>query len=293
MERKYLIYRLTAPSGKMYVGLTMQTLKVRWQGHVKRAKTTKNHPLYNAINKYGPEAFLVESVEDNLTKAEASAREKYHISILPIGLRYNISDGGETDGEMGGKIFWAEMDANPEKKAEYVKKLPKIKKDNDWTNYPALAKANAEWRSANPKKAYKMATRAIRIANSAKPESEVKEPRSLKDRLLWKHRRDLATQRSVTKVWAERSEEKKSEIFDKISKAHLKNWEGSSKEKRRKITEKARSSIDRSVQGPAASAGIKNFWAELKKDPEKYKEYMAIRTASLNETNKRKKNENL
>ena len=51
--------------------------------------------------------------------------------------------------------------------------------------------------------------------------------------------------------------------------------------------------MDRKVQGAAASKGLKGFWAEIKKDPERYAAYMASRNKTLLETLERKKNANL
>lgn len=292
MDRKYSIYKLTSPSGGVYVGLTMQTVKVRWQCHVKKAKKVYNHPLYNAIRKHGACSFIVETLVSKLTEKEAQEAEKKHIAEIPLEHRYNISDGGETDGTIGGKLFWEFMENNPEEKVLYLAKFSKIKSDDDWSDYEAMSIAALDWRKSNPRESYKASARALRIANRNRPE-KIADTRTLKERLLWKHRRDLATQRSVTKVWAERSKEDKELIFSKISESHKSNWLKVAKEDRPAMTEKARSSIDRKKQGAAASKGIKQFWIDLKNDPERYTAYIEQRKITLFETLKRKKNENV
>ncbi len=66
-----------------------------------------------------------------------------------------------------------------------------------------------------------------------------------------------------------------------------------SESERRAVTEKARASIDRKKQGAAASAGIKRFWEELRKDPDRYQEYIGRRTGTLKRKLKERCNENV
>lgn len=292
MDRNYEVYKLTSPSGKYYIGLTRQGVHKRWLCHIKRAKTSINHPLYNSLRKNGHESFLVEVLEAGLTEKEAVGREKFHIALSPIELRLNISDGGETNGAFGAKTFWNRMQANPVEKAEYLKKLSDVKLATDWSDYKDMSNKAQQWRRLNPKKAYKLAMRGVRIANRSRPLRPKKE-RTLKDRLLWRHRRDLATQRMVTEVWAKRTDAEKKVIFDKIgAKASERNAKKDPSVRKAEMV-RAREGIDRKKQGAAASIGIKQFWADLKKDPIKYSEYIEARRKTLKQTNDRKKNENL
>lgn len=53
------LYKLTSPSGKIYLGITTKTLDQRWKQHIKESRRSKNYTLHNAIRKYGAEAFIV------------------------------------------------------------------------------------------------------------------------------------------------------------------------------------------------------------------------------------------
>lgn len=233
MERKFSVYKLISPSGGIYVGLTSYSIWIRWQNHVKRSKKSYNHPLYNAIRKYGKESFWIISLASELTKQKAENLEIEFIAKVPENLSYNLSKGGESDGAEGSRIFWQRIKQNPIEYKKYIAKLSASAlgfSDNCHEGFK-------RWRTENPKEAHRIARRNWRMHNrnhKKKPESE----RSLKEKLLWKHRRDLATQRAVTKVWANRTEEQKEKVCENISKAHV------------------------------------NFWVELKKDPVKYQKFI-------------------
>jgi len=294
----YSIYCITSPSGKAYIGLTGSKITERWRQHVKRAYCEyRNHPFYNAVRKYGPDNFSIILLDSANTKQEAQRLEMFHIANHDPDKLYNLSPGGEADGEFGAMKFWGDINKDPERKEAYIKKLSETKLKNDWTNYPQLSEKAKEWRSNNPKKAYKLSRRAIRIANKAQQEKLakiVKIERDRKDFLRWKYDRSKATHLSVTQVWANRTEEEKALIFKKSSDSHKANWSKiTDPNERSKKTQAARNAIDREKQGPAASKGIKNFWAELKADPERYRAYIEARTASLMKTLEVKKHESL
>lgn len=286
MERKYThydIYKLTSPSGRFYIGLTKMGVKERWGKHITRAfKENHNHPLYNAIRKYGPDTFKVEVIDEANGKEEAQRLEMQHIADAPKELLYNLSPGGEADGEYGSAVFWARMNADPVAKEEYLRKLSESKKENDWTDYANMTEKFKQWRKDNPKESYKLSYRAIRLARRADKRTP-KEPdnRTLKEKLLWKHKRGTAVQKNTIAQWANLSDEEREIMGRKISEAQLARMADLSKEDKQKMTEKARASIDRKKQGEAASKGIKKFWEDLRKDPERYAEYMAKRTESL------------
>lgn len=295
MERKFSVYMLTSPSGGMYVGITSTKMKDRWRGHLRLYKSDINHPLYNAMRKYGPDSFSTRILHKNLTKEQAFELEILHISAIPKGFRYNIAAGGEGNTE-GSYKFWAKMNANPELKKVFLAKLSAIKKANDWSDYKTLAEQHLAWRKQNPKIAYRLSHRAIRIANKSqqgKRNTPPADTRSMIEKLRWKHNRSKATHLSAKALWARRTEEEIKDVSAKISKSAKERMAGKTAEEKAEITRRARAGIDRSKQGPAASKGIKNFWIELKKDPVKYKTYMDARTASLLKTLNKAKNENL
>jgi predicted GIY-YIG superfamily endonuclease len=140
----YKIYKITSPSGKSYIGYTGDKLTKRWYAHKRKAikEPDYNHPFYNAIRKYGPDSFTVETIYECTTLEEAFSLEIKAISEHEN--LYNISSGGSTDAEIGGKIFWEDINSNPKKRKKYLKKLSKVKLDRDWSDYLALSKAALE-----------------------------------------------------------------------------------------------------------------------------------------------------
>ena len=115
------------------------------------------------------------------------------------------------------------MNADPEAKAAFIKKLSDRKKQNDWTDYDSLLLNSQKWRHEHPKEAYRMSYRAIRIArrqNGQDPPCFLRtDNRTLKERLISKYRQHEKRSTAVKLVWQERSEEEKAVIAEKISKA--------------------------------------------------------------------------
>lgn len=90
------IYVITCiPTGKKYVGLTVQTLANRFAQHLRRCNNYKTCPkLGYAINKYGRDAFIVEELE-RCSLASLGEREIFWIDKLNTfrdGL--NLTSGG-------------------------------------------------------------------------------------------------------------------------------------------------------------------------------------------------------
>lgn len=221
MDGEYKIYRITSPSGKYYIGLTKMAVSERWRKHRNRAYIEKrNHPFYNAVRKYGHENFIVETIDFAPNKKAAQKLESKYIADAPEEELYNLSPGGEADGETGAKIFWDRINRDPKAKKRYLEKLSNVKLSNDWTDYEQLGKRNREWRKENPKEAWKLTYRGLRLARKVNGTKEVKEE-PLKVRLMRKHKWDeyksAITKRTVTKVWVERSDEEKAAIGAKIS----------------------------------------------------------------------------
>lgn len=90
------IYKITNDiNDKVYVGKSEYSIQKRWKEHLKDSKKRKNEkrPLYNAMNKYGPEHFFIELVEetDNL-----SEREQFWIDYYDAYYNgYNGTKGGD------------------------------------------------------------------------------------------------------------------------------------------------------------------------------------------------------
>lgn len=278
----YTIYKLTSPSGKFYIGLTKAPLKERWRQHVKRADVRgDNHPLYNAIRKYGADEFTVEAVDSAPDKPSAQKLEQDWIARFGAEILYNLSPGGEADGETGSRLFWAAMAADPVAKAKYLGKLSAAKLANDWSDYAAMSQQSGQWRKENPKLAYYAAYRAQRIARRGMPPAKA-DVRTLKERLMWKHARSQKTRENAFALWARRTDSEKKAVADSISLSAKARWASiTNSQVRAQKTAAARAAIDREKQGAAASVGLKKFWADLKADPIRYAAYMSNRTASL------------
>lgn len=297
MDRKYSIYKITSPSGKCYIGLTSLTVLKRWYSHCSLANRNKNHPFHSAIRKYGQENFIIETLFSDLTKEQAQEKEIEHIALIPKAMSYNLSKGGEADGAEGSRIFWAKVNSDPIYKAKYLKNLSEGLKKGKSRDYVMIVASAKKWRKDNPKLAWKLTYRGLRLANKA---NSVKfadlnrpEERTLKSRLLHKFKPNKISQINVTKVWANRNEKTKKEIFSKISDTLKEKNKSLSAEEKMAMVSKARSCIDRSIQGPAASAGIKKFWVDLKADPVRFKAHMDAKTKKMMETRNKEKNENV
>lgn len=92
----YCVYKHTTPSGKSYIGITMNDPQRRW-GHGTNYRTNKY--FSNAIKKYGWENISHEVIYQGLTKEEACEKEKELIAKFRTCERdhgYNLTSGGES-----------------------------------------------------------------------------------------------------------------------------------------------------------------------------------------------------
>ena len=93
-----IIYKITSPSNRIYIGQTINSVEKRWTEHIEDAhRSYKNHckVLNKAIRKYGHKNFIIEIVEEcrdeDLDIKEIEYIEKYN-SQIPNGM--NIKLGG-------------------------------------------------------------------------------------------------------------------------------------------------------------------------------------------------------
>ena len=94
MGPRGIIYKITSPSGKVYVGQTMRSFETRVAEH--KSKTSNCTALKNAINKYGDE-MKYEIIEEDVPQEHLDDREIHWIShsnsLAPGG--YNLNTGGQ------------------------------------------------------------------------------------------------------------------------------------------------------------------------------------------------------
>lgn len=95
---QHCVYRIVcSATGKTYIGLTKAGAEKRFRAHKYLARKGASGALYNAIRKYGPEAFAVEVIATGLTAAQAQSLEIETIALentrTPNG--YNLAKGGE------------------------------------------------------------------------------------------------------------------------------------------------------------------------------------------------------
>lgn len=94
MDTKFYVYKHTSPSGKSYVGISLNPEK-RWasgRGYV------NNYRFARAINKYGWDAFTHEILYENLSIEEAKAIERKLIdemNLTDFRCGYNLREGGD------------------------------------------------------------------------------------------------------------------------------------------------------------------------------------------------------
>ena len=95
--KTFTVYKHTSPSGKVYIGITMQTLTARW-GRGGSGYAHSPH-FMAAIQKYGWDSIVHEVIAEGLSQAEAEQLEvelisKYKATDAAHG--YNIELGGST-----------------------------------------------------------------------------------------------------------------------------------------------------------------------------------------------------
>lgn len=95
-----LVYKITFPNGKVYVGQTSCTLEARKSDH-EYDSTYKKYahlPLYKAINKYGKDTLVWEVLIDNLSDEAANIWEQHYITLSNSSSKdkgYNRTSGGK------------------------------------------------------------------------------------------------------------------------------------------------------------------------------------------------------
>jgi len=93
----YIYKIINKENGKIYIGKTLSTVEERWKRHCLdyTKERCEKRPLYSAMNKYGTDCFLVETVEE-CNEDILSEREKYWIEYYgSFKNGYNATIGGD------------------------------------------------------------------------------------------------------------------------------------------------------------------------------------------------------
>jgi len=94
----YIVYKLTSPSNKSYIGVTTRTFEQRLNEHTKRAYLDKNDHIwfYQAIRKYGIDNFTIEILRNDITdKKVLEDTEIFYINLYnTYNNGYNMDRGG-------------------------------------------------------------------------------------------------------------------------------------------------------------------------------------------------------
>lgn len=95
MMKKHVVYKITSPSGKVYIGIT-GNIRNRFRIYQNKQKPLyKQHKLCKSILKYGFDSFKKEIIYEGLTIEEAYSREIEEIKkYKDQKISLNISDGG-------------------------------------------------------------------------------------------------------------------------------------------------------------------------------------------------------
>jgi group I intron endonuclease len=138
-----IIYTLTnRTNGKQYVGKTQETAQKRFRQHCRDVKKGSETAIHRAIRKYGPEAFLVETIDTANTKEELNQKEREWISKLGTFGVYNMTPGGEGTGH---KISEETKRKLREKRLAYIEANPECRQQSaEWGKLAVLTDAGRQ-----------------------------------------------------------------------------------------------------------------------------------------------------
>ncbi|MDE1906812.1 MAG: GIY-YIG nuclease family protein [Rhodospirillales bacterium] len=297
----YKVYRITSPSKKCYIGITSQPIAKRWAGHVRRAlKENINHPFSNAIRKYGKESFTFKILETVETADEAKEAEIYYIFEFDSTNRdkgYNVSKGGDYDGQSGGKKFWEEIRKNPDIYELYIENLKEgIRLSIPNRDYSKVKEQKAKWREENPEL---FEEQIIKLRSgllewqSKNPEVYARQKREAGislSKYFVKHLAEIqpkvtagvkkyfenpqaieAHSKRVAATWASYSEEDRQGRIAAAAQGHKEHYakmDSETKEERDKQLADARKNIDHEKRKRNQKIAMQNYWT-----PERKKEF--------------------
>ena len=93
------IYKSTSPTGEIYIGQTINTIKKRWDYHLYKASYGSNMIISQNIRRFGSDAFTIEMLEeapnDKLNELEIEYISANN-SIFPNGLNFTRGGGAQS-----------------------------------------------------------------------------------------------------------------------------------------------------------------------------------------------------
>lgn len=111
-----LVYKVTFPNDKCYIGITSQSLNKRRSDHYSNVSSGKRSKFYNAIRKYGKDNINWNIIDRAETWKELCELEKNYITQFDsYKYGYNMTLGGE------GTIGYKYTDAQRKKVSEILK----------------------------------------------------------------------------------------------------------------------------------------------------------------------------
>ena len=90
------IYKITnLVNHKVYIGKTQLSIEERFKEHVRdsRRECEEKRPLYDAMNKYGVENFVIELIEDNISDEDINNKEQFYIKQYNSYIGFENSNG--------------------------------------------------------------------------------------------------------------------------------------------------------------------------------------------------------
>lgn len=175
---EHLIYRVTSPSNKVYIGKTMQPLETRQKDHIWLASTGKDGPFMKAIRKYGAQLNW-ETVEKVRGCEAANNAEKKWIAFYNSCDRnngYNSTDGGD-----GGRRS-PEAEARRAEAVSLALKQPK-------TRQKLSTAASAAWSNSSTR------IKTIEAIKKSRNTTESRQKTSTASKALWNN--DLLRQKMI------------------------------------------------------------------------------------------------
>ena len=140
MQKNYYVYCHTNKiNNKKYIGITVQNPERRWRS---KGQGYRGQAFYNAIKKYGWDAFIHEIIASELTEIEAKLLEQQLIAKFKTAnskYGYNTTIGGESN------LKYASNEAREEAIAETKRKSAQ-KRYADPTKLPAIKASQKKYK---------------------------------------------------------------------------------------------------------------------------------------------------